>query len=48
MIIVDHCEMIYPHYGPQSLNPRRRLILHEILNEQAFSLRLDELVMAFS
>ena len=33
MVIIDHREMIDPHNGPQSLNPRRLIIAHEVSNE---------------
>ena len=48
MIVIDHREVIYPHDASQALNASSFLILNKVPNEQALSLRLDKLIVAFS
>ena len=47
MIVVDHCEVIYPHDASQTLNASRCLILNKVPDEQALSLRLYKPIVAF-
>ena len=47
MVIVRHCELVYPHYCAKALNARRLLIVDKIPYEKALADGLSESIVAF-